>query len=219
MVLQDDNKQLDVYGKIHMYLGYGHGEAPAGIDIEASSNIANNMMYGVHDNSNVGIRFKITNFKSHIEIGLNEKTFVTQENRVGRSCGIGIRYFWGEYDFGKGGLLLLGKTDTLTTMSRFSSNYLDNNGFMNGFGGTTSSTRRLQVRYTNMGFSFAIMEDDVLPKAVNDSSETYLQGSNEILYYKDNGKKVPRLAVGYTYNSDNILTAFVDKDTTIYNGI
>ena len=205
-VLQDEQKQLDIYGNIHLYLGYGHGEAPAGVDLEAGKNMANSMMYGVQDNSDVGIRFNIGKFKSNIEIGLNEKTFVTQSNCNNNMCGLGVRYFWGEYDFGQGGALLLGKADTLTSMGMFFSNYFDNNEAMNGFGGSTSSTRRIQVRYTNMGFSFAVMEDDVVPDAVNNASDSYQNSSGQYeLYYKDNGKKVPRLAIGYTYNNPKIL--------------
>lgn len=139
------------------------------------------------------------NFKTHVELGLKEKTLLSQSGD-----GLGLRYFWGEYDFGKAGALLLGKTDTLTTMSMFYNNYLDNNGIMSGFGGTTTSTRRLQVRYTVYGFSIAVMEDDITEDYINSLSDNYDVNNSKALYYKDNGKIVPRLAAAYTYNSENL---------------
>lgn len=189
-VLEDENKKLDIYGNFLLYTGYGQGEAPAGVDLEAGNNTSDSMLYGVQDNSNVGLRFNIGNFKTHVELGLKEKTLLSQS-----SDGLGLRYFWGEYDFGKGGALLLGKTDTLTTMSMFYNNYLDNNGMMSGFGGTTTSTRRLQVRYTIHGFSVSVIEDDITEDYINNLSDSY---------FKDNGKIIPRIAVGYTYNSKNL---------------
>lgn len=46
-VFNDETKNLDIYGNFYLYLGYGHGEAPNGVDLEAGNNTANSMMYGV----------------------------------------------------------------------------------------------------------------------------------------------------------------------------
>lgn len=89
-------------------------------------------------------------------------------------------------------------------MSMFYNNYLDNNGMMSGFGGTTTSTRRLQVRYTIHGFSVSVIEDDITEDYINNLSDTYNINNSTGAYFKDNGKIIPRLAMGYTYNSQSL---------------
>lgn len=52
-LLEDENKKLELYGNFLFYTGYGHGEAPAGVDLEAGRNTSDSMLYGVQDNSNL----------------------------------------------------------------------------------------------------------------------------------------------------------------------
>lgn len=58
-VLEDENKILEIYGNFLLYTGYGHGQAPAGVDLEAGNNTSDSMLYGVQDNSNAGLSLQM----------------------------------------------------------------------------------------------------------------------------------------------------------------
>lgn len=58
-VLEDENKKLEIYGNFLLYTGYGHEQAPVGVDLEAGNNTSDSMLYGVQDNSNAGLSLQM----------------------------------------------------------------------------------------------------------------------------------------------------------------
>lgn len=175
-----EDTSVDIYGTVRGYVGYGHA---------FNANENDNFLYGVQNNSRVGVKLKVGNFSGQVELGANEETVlgVSVDNAVG------LRQAWGAYSFGNAGTLLAGKTDTPTSMSGFSSDIMDTDGGLNGFGGTTTSTRRFQIAYQVMGLNIAIIENDM---RVN---------STTFDNYKDGGEVIPRIAISYTYKNPSLM--------------
>lgn len=174
-----EDTSVDIYGTVRGYVGYGHA---------FNANENDNFLYGVQNNSRVGVKLKVGNFSGQVELGANEKTVLG----VSESNAVGLRQAWGAYSFGNAGTLLAGKTDTPTSMSGFSSDIMDTDGGLNGFGGTTTSTRRFQIAYQVMGLNIAIIENDMRVKSTFDN-------------YKDGGEVIPRIAISYTYKNPSLM--------------
>lgn len=178
-----EDTSVDVYGTVRGYVGYGHA---------FNANENDNFLYGVQGNSRIGVKLKVGSFSGQVELGANEQTV------LGVSIGnaVGLRQAWGAYSFGNAGTLLAGKTDTPTSMSGFSSDIMDTDGGLNGFGGTTTSTRRFQIAYQVMGLNIAIVENDM---RANISS---LEAANG---YSDGGDVIPRIAISYTFKNPSLM--------------
>lgn len=174
-----EDTSVDIYGTVRGYVGYGHA---------FNANENDNFLYGVQNNSRVGVKLKVGNFSGQVELGANEETVLG----VSVSNAVGLRQAWGAYSFGNAGTLLAGKTDTPTSMSGFSSDIMDTDGGLNGFGGTTTSTRRFQIAYQVMGLNIAIIENDMRVKSTFDN-------------YKDGGEVIPRIAISYTYKNPSLM--------------
>lgn len=174
-----EDTSVDIYGTVRGYVGYGHA---------FNANENDNFLYGVQNNSRVGVKLKVGNFSGQVELGANEQTVLS----VNASNAVGLRQAWGAYSFGNAGTLLAGKTDTPTSMSGFSSDIMDTDGGLNGFGGTTTSTRRFQIAYQVMGLNIAIIENDMRVNSTFDN-------------YKDGGEVIPRIAISYTYKNPSLM--------------
>lgn len=174
-----EDTSVDIYGTVRGYVGYGHA---------FNANENDNFLYGVQNNSRVGVKLKVGNFSGQVELGANEETVLG----VSASNAVGLRQAWGAYSFGNAGTLLAGKTDTPTSMSGFSSDIMDTDGGLNGFGGTTTSTRRFQIAYQVMGLNIAIIENDMRVNSTFDN-------------YKDGGEVIPRIAISYTYKNPSLM--------------
>lgn len=174
-----EDTSVDIYGTVRGYVGYGHA---------FNANENDNFLYGVQNNSRVGVKLKVGNFSGQVELGANEQTVLS----VNVSNAVGLRQAWGAYSFGNAGTLLAGKTDTPTSMSGFSSDIMDTDGGLNGFGGTTTSTRRFQIAYQVMGLNIAIIENDMRVNSTFDN-------------YKDGGEVIPRIAISYTYKNPSLM--------------
>lgn len=176
-----EDTSVNIYGTVRGYVGYGHA---------FNANENDNFLYGVQNNSRIGVKLKVGSFSGQVELGANEQTVLG----VSVSNAVGLRQAWGAYSFGNAGTLLAGKTDTPTSMSGFSSDIMDTDGGLNGFGGTTTSTRRFQIAYQVMGLNIAIVENDM---RANISS----LGNG----YSDGGDVIPRIAISYTYKNPSLM--------------
>lgn len=205
---------VDLYGTIRGFLGYGHGAG----DFKGDSN---DLLYGLQGNSRLGVRVKLGNFTGNVEIGANEATLTGNA-----ANNIGLRQAWGAYSFGRAGQILVGKTDTPTTMGGFSSDILDTDGGLNGFGGNSTSNRRFQMQYNVVGVSIAIIEPDAI--LYGNTAGLGYTAMNVRLY--DDGRVstsldkksgaisiIPRLAISYTYKNPSLL-AKVGITYTAING-
>lgn len=187
-VYNNGENAVDIYGTLRGYIGYGHG-----VD-GVSDTTDDNFLYGIQGNSRIGVRLKVGNFSGQVELGAVEATL------YGRSTGsngsnvsnVGLRQAWGAYSFGNAGALLAGKTDTPTAMGGFISDIMDTDGGLNGFGGSTTGSRRFQIQYNVAGLSIALIENDM----------AYGHGVNG---YTDGGETIPRLGLSYTYKNPSLL--------------
>lgn len=179
-VYNNGENAVDIYGTLRGYIGYGHG-----VD-GVSDTTDDNFLYGIQGNSRIGVRLKVGNFSGQVELGAVEATL------YGRSTGsnVGLRQAWGAYSFGNAGALLAGKTDTPTAMGGFISDIMDTDGGLNGFGGSTTGSRRFQIQYNVAGLSIALIENDMAysPGVSYGYTET-----------------IPRLGLSYTYKNPSLL--------------
>lgn len=181
-----EDTSVEIYGTARGYVGYGHGSVDTGIDTMENDNF----LYGLQGNSRIGTKFKVGNFAGQVELGANENTLTFGQGKVG----VGLRQVWGSYTFGNAGTFVAGKTDTPTSMSGFSSDIMDTDGGLKGFGGNSTSNRRFQMAYRVMGLDIAIIEDEMSSSAAN------------INGFTDNANAyIPRLAIAYTYKGANLM--------------
>lgn len=183
---------VDLYGSIRGYIGYGWAEGtPTSTDFVptggAVSTTGDNMLYGLQNNSRVGVKFKVGQFSGNVELGAQEQTL---NNSKQASNTIGFRHIWGAYDFGVGGKLLVGKTSTPTEMGGWSSDVFDTDGALNGFGGNPTGDRRFQVQWSLAGFQLALVQDDT-------SSVNGLTNTNATDF---GNSYIPRISAAYNYN-------------------
>lgn len=185
-VYNNGENAVDIYGTLRGYIGYGHG-----VD-GVSDTTDDNFLYGIQGNSRIGVRLKVGNFSGQVELGAVEDTL------YGRPTGsnvsnVGLRQAWGAYSFGNAGALLAGKTDTPTAMGGFISDIMDTDGGLNGFGGSTTGSRRFQIQYNVAGLSIALIENDMA------------YGTVVSYGYTDGGETIPRLGLSYTYKNPSLL--------------
>lgn len=203
-VYNNGENAVDIYGTLRGYIGYGHG-----VD-GVSDTTDDNFLYGIQGNSRIGVRLKVGNFSGQVELGAVEATL------YGRSTGsnVGLRQAWGAYSFGNAGALLAGKTDTPTAMGGFISDIMDTDGGLNGFGGSTTGSRRFQIQYNVAGLSIALIENDMAygpgVSGYTDGGETNsaddTNADNGVSYgYTDGGETIPRLGLSYTYKNPSLL--------------
>lgn len=195
-IYNNGDKSVNFYGSIRGYVGYG-------LDMnnpnQGQSTSSSSMLYALQGNSRIGTDIKISNFTSKIELGFDEATL------FGGAKTLGIRHAWGAYSFGNGGKLLMGKTDTPTAMSGYSSDIYDSDNGLKGFGGTVTGQRRFQVQYSIAGLTLALVEDDVAALDTNYANFT------------EGGKYTPRASLAYVYKSDK-LNAKIGATYTAVNG-
>ncbi len=226
-VYNNGENAVDIYGTLRGYIGYGHG-----VD-GVSDTTDDNFLYGIQGNSRIGVRLKVGNFSGQVELGAVEATLYGRRNKkeiimdvelgaveatlYGRSTGsnVGLRQAWGAYSFGNAGALLAGKTDTPTAMGGFISDIMDTDGGLNGFGGSTTGSRRFQIQYNVAGLSIALIENDMaygpgVSYGYTDGGETKTptkkNGDGGVSYgYTDGGETIPRLGLSYTYKNPSLL--------------
>lgn len=181
-VYNNGENAVDIYGTLRGYIGYGHG-----VD-GVSDTTDDNFLYGIQGNSRIGVRLKVGNFSGQVELGAVEATLYGP-----KGSNVGLRQAWGAYSFGNAGALLAGKTDTPTAMGGFISDIMDTDGGLNGFGGSTTGSRRFQIQYNVAGLSIALIENDM----------AYGPGVSD--GYTDGGETIPRLGLSYTYKNPSLL--------------
>lgn len=184
-VYNNGENAVDIYGTLRGYIGYGHG-----VD-GVSDTTDDNFLYGIQGNSRIGVRLKVGNFSGQVELGAVETTLYGRP--TGSNSNVGLRQAWGAYSFGNAGALLAGKTDTPTAMGGFISDIMDTDGGLNGFGGSTTGSRRFQIQYNVAGLSIALIENDM----------AYGPGVSD--GYTDGGEIIPRLGLSYTYKNPSLL--------------
>ncbi|MCH5314252.1 MAG: hypothetical protein J1E28_07695, partial [Helicobacter sp.] len=178
-IYNDDGKSVELYGSIRGYVGMGEnahkGEAggPA------------NFLFGVQGNSHVGFNVSVDKFKAKVEFGAKED-LVTGTSANGYNE-LPLRFFWGSYDTGAG-TILIGKANTPTT-DIFSTGVLNTDTAFNGFGGLSTSTRRLQAQYNVAGLSLALISD-------------YMAENVGVISPLTADSSMPRIALSYTINGD-----------------
>ncbi len=177
-LLNDEENQVDLYGTIRGYIGYGY-------NIDSAKNINNsNMLYGLQNNSCIGINFATGRVFGRFELGAQEPTLLTSAKNV-----LGIRHFYAGYQFNNNGSLVTGKMDAPSVLSAFFSEILDLDGGGNGFGGIGTGIRRFQIQYrTPFGLDFALIEYDLVYGRQTVAKAEY----------------IPRVAVSYTYKKDGL---------------
>lgn len=197
-----EDTSVEIYGTARGYVGYGHSTMDDSVDTSATDDF----LYGLQGNSRIGTKFKIGNFAGQVELGANENTLTFGQSKVG----VGLRQVWGSYTFGNAGTFVAGKTDTPTSMSGFSSDIMDTDGGLNGFGGNSTSNRRFQMAYRVMGLDIAIIENDMSANKGNVGGvyQSGIDASNRPIYsniFADGGEYIPRLAIAYTYKGANLM--------------
>lgn len=177
-LLNDEENQVDLYGTIRGYIGYGY-------NIDSAKNInSSNMLYGLQNNSRIGINFITGRVFGRFELGAQEPTLLTSAKNV-----LGIRHFYAGYQFNNNGSLVTGKMDAPSVLSAFFSEILDLDGGGNGFGGIGTGSRRFQIQYrTPFGLDFALIEYDLLYGRQTVAKAEY----------------IPRVAVSYTYKKESL---------------
>ena len=188
-VYNNGENAVDIYGTLRGYIGYGHGVGGV------SDTTDDNFLYGIQGNSRIGVRLKVGNFSGQVELGAVEATLYgrSNESNVSNVSNVGLRQAWGAYSFGNAGALLAGKTDTPTAMGGFISDIMDTDGGLNGFGGSTTGSRRFQIQYNVAGLSIALIENDMA------------YGPGVSYGYTDGDETIPRLGLSYTYKNPSLL--------------
>ena len=197
-----EDTSVEIYGTIRGYVGYGHSATDNGVNVPNNDNF----LYGLLGNSRIGTKFKVGNFAGQVELGANEKTMYS--GPTGNT--VGLRQAWGSYTFGNAGTFVAGKTDTPTSMSGFSSDIMDTDGGLKGFGGNSTSNRRFQMAYRVMGLDIAIIENDMAANKGNVGGvyQSGIDENNNPIYsniFADGGEYIPRLAIAYTYKGANLM--------------
>ena len=183
-VYKDGDKSFGVFGVANALVGYGlnFSNLMNGTTIEKNSKKTNGeFISGIQGNSRIGINFTVGKVFGAALIGVGEKTL------RGQSIDTGFRQLYAGYDFGDAGKLLAGKNELVTSMGGFSSSIFDTESGLHGFGGVSTSTRRLQIAYSVAGLTFSISENDLSTKSATGQ------------YYE-----IPRFSVGYEYKDSSI---------------
>ncbi len=195
-VYKDGDKSFGVFGSARALLGYGlniTNEMYDGKITKNSKKTNGEFLAGIQGNSRIGINFTVGKVFGAALIGVGESTL------YGAGGNTGFRQLYAGYDFGDAGKLLAGKVELITSMGGFSSDTWNTDSGLNGFGGTSTSTRRLQIAYSVAGLTFSISENDfggrTGGRAITNGNTTTVQGR---------GYEVPRFSLGYEYKDSSI---------------
>lgn len=166
-VYNNDEKAIKVnlYGALMGYTGGG------GITTQQSGDINKDSQYiaGIQVNSRIGIDTHYDKFMLKLEVGAQEPSMTT-----GATTGMpGIRKFFGQYDFGKGGKLIFGRNDSPTVEGGFNSDFLHQDTGSTGFGSVITGNRDTQLAYSNAGVSIALIQDHYTIREVPRVSVAY----------------------------------------------
>lgn len=208
-VYNNGENSVGIYGFVNGYMGYGLSSAGdytsniAGVSTTTAGSLGHNMMYGIQNNTRIGTNIKIGNFSAQFELGANEKTLVN-----GATNTVGLRQAWAAYTFNNGSKLLVGKTNTPTSMGGIISSFYDTDGGLNGFGGMVRSNRRFQVQYSIAGLTLALIEDDM----------NYSKGGAALGISNFDDTKTPytpRAGISYEFKNDALLAKIAATYTAV----
>ena len=206
-IYKDGDKSFGVFGVANAVIGYGwnfdsfayKAKTDAGTTRGRSLNQQNDLIYGIQGNSRIGLNFTVGKVFGAALIGAGESTF------YGGSDTAGFRQLYAGYDFGDAGKLLAGKNELVTSMGGFSSSIFDTESGLNGFGGTSTSTRRFQIAYSVAGLTVSISQNE------------FGTGAS----YKNWQKQIPRISLGYEYKDESIrakvAASYAHKNATAAN--
>lgn len=182
-VVNDGEKSLSVFGAAKAVVGYGYNFSQS---TEKGSKVVrgaypSEFIYGIQGNSRIGLSFTYGKLFGAALLGAGESTFWGDSVNKG-----GFRQLYAGYDFGDMGKILAGKNEIATSMGGFSSSIFDTESGLQGFGGTSTSTRRFQIAYMLDGFTISVSENDVALGALGN-------------------KSIPRFNVSYDYKADGLV--------------
>lgn len=182
-VYKDGDKSFGVFGVANALVGYGYNfrkSTASGAKLVRGAN-PSEFIYGIQGNSRIGINFTVGKVFGAALIGAGESTFYGDKTNTA-----GFRQLYAGYDFGDAGKLLAGKNELITSMGGFSSSIFDVESGLQGFGGTSTSTRRFQIAYSVAGLTVSISENDF----------------NNIAGLGN--KSIPRISLGYEYKDGGL---------------
>ena len=182
-VYKDGDKSFGVFGTARALVGYGWNFKSTSTPGAYTRSEQNDILYGIQGNSRIGINFTVGKVFGAALLGASESTFYDNNAHTG-----GFRQLYAGYDFGDAGKLLAGKNELITSMGGFSSDTWDTDSGLNGFGGTSTSTRRFQIAYSVAGVTVSISQNE------------FGSGAD----YKNWQKHIPRISVGYEYKDSSI---------------
>lgn len=182
-VVNDGEKSLSVFGAAKAVVGYGYNFSQG---TKKGSKVVrgaypSEFIYGIQGNSRIGLSFTYGKLFGAALLGASESTFWGDTTNKG-----GFRQLYAGYDFGDMGKILAGKNEIATSMGGFSSSIFDTESGLQGFGGTSTSTRRFQIAYMLDGFTISVSENDVALGALGN-------------------KSIPRFNVSYDYKADGLV--------------
>lgn len=203
-IYKDGDKSFGVFGTARAIVGYGwnfNSEAAKTPDTRSYTRTEqNDILYGIQGNSRIGINFTVGKLFGAALLGASESTFYGSNTNTG-----GFRQLYAGYDFGDAGKILAGKNELVTSMGGFSSDIFDTDSGLNGFGGTSTSTRRFQIAYSVAGLTISISQNEF--------------GSGAT--YKSWQKQIPRISLGYEYKDSSIrakvAASYAHKNATANN--
>lgn len=178
--------KVNLYGALMGYTGGG------GMTTQKLGRADRNTQYiaGIQTNSRLGIDTHFDKFMLKLEIGAQEPSMIS-----GVTTGMpGIRKFFGQYDFGKGGKLIFGRNDSPTVEGGFNTDFLHQDTGSTGFGSVITGNRDTQLAYSNAGVTIALIQDHYVIKEVPRVSISY--------QFRNKGS-ISNFKVGATYKYYN----------------
>lgn len=181
-VYKDGDKSFGVFGVANALVGYGYNfskSTASGAKLVRGAN-PSEFIYGIQGNSRIGVNFTVGKVFGAALIGAVENYYGDSGSKPG------FRQIYAGYDFGDAGKLLAGRNELVTSMGGFSSSIFDTESGLNGFGGTSTSTRRFQIAYSVAGLTVSISENDF----------NNIAGKGN--------KSIPRISLGYEYKDGGL---------------
>lgn len=200
-----DETKAEIYASIRGFMGYGESTR-AGDQA--------GYLFGLQSNSQFGVRVQSGKFKANIEFGAREADAVPYAGTAQSTAP--YRQYWGSYDSGYG-VFLFGKTNSPSFDNAFSSNWLNIDSGMVGFGGVVTAKRHVQFQYSIAGFSIGVLEDSNLDGwNANTNQESPRIAAN---YTINNEKNQPffRIAGSYKYYNASTINNVVPAGTSAYH--
>ena len=173
---EEKSIKVNMYGALLGYTGGG------GSTTQKLGRADRNTQYiaGIQVNSRIGIDTHFDKFMLKLEIGAQEPSMTT-----GATTNMpGIRKFFGQYDFGKGGKLLFGRNDSPTVEGGFNTDFLHQDTGSTGFGSVITGNRDTQLSYSNAGVTIALIQDHYVIR------------------------EVPRVAISYQFRNKGLIANF-----------